>query len=610
MTFIQSVVGIYFLLSDPGELTFVMSFPLLIFSSLLTFFFFLTFEILLSKHNLLTGVVHFIGVLFYAIFWGFELHTKDTLGFALIKENFFQIFEAKALSMIIDMVGVFTLSAAIFIILSFLITDIFLLRKREIKFFEKKIILTSMVTYVFCSILFSTIDPFDYFFKDSLVFLKISWKIDEIKTPVKFPYLKAEESKIPPLEEQPHIFLLQIESFNKNFVETQSPEGIVYTPFYNSLIKNGFYVDKFYGPSIQTARGQFMIHCGIPESFMGKSFTQYGMHNFHCLPEILKDAGFTTVYFHNFWHGDFDNGAPFMSKNGFQIVKAMNNEFVHPPDYKDIWGWGLQDDKFYIKFFNYMDSIEYKSPRKRRYFSSLLTVSSHMMFNGVPLKQRYIYKYPKNTKEDYSNAIRVTDEYLRTFMAEIQARPYLKNSIIIITGDHSYPIGEHGNYSNAVGFYEESFRTPFLMIWQDHIAPRRENNIAYSQLDIAPTLLKLLNLEVSNHFSGVSMFDSTNTQHEIPLIQPYGGIYVGNVVYPFKYIKHLKSNKEFVFNLDEDPKEEINLAESANSIIEKGNASVQELFLNQALLERNQIWPSSKGFAKDVPTDTPDFMVQ
>ena len=45
-------------------------------------------------------------------------------------------------------------------------------------------------------------------------------------------------------------------SFNSNFIQTTTPQGRYYTPFFNSLIPKSVFVEKFYNNSVQTCRSQ------------------------------------------------------------------------------------------------------------------------------------------------------------------------------------------------------------------------------------------------------------------------------------------------------------------------------------------------------------------
>ena len=182
------------------------------------------------------------------------------------------------------------------------------------------------------------------------------------------------------------------------------------------------------------------------------------------------------------------------------------------------------------------------------------------------------------------------DEYLKTFFSELDKRDYLKNSIIMILGDHSFPMGEHYSYAAENGFYSENFKTPLLLIWKGQKNFLGIDHTPRSQLDIPPTILDILNISTVNHFVGSSLFQDKTSF--IPLIQPYSGYYIGSLNYPFKYMYHGKTKREFVFNLKHDPQEKNNLIENKNLalIIKKARQDTAKILLNDALIKANQIW--------------------
>ncbi|MBT6325926.1 MAG: sulfatase-like hydrolase/transferase, partial [Bdellovibrionales bacterium] len=206
-------------------------------------------------------------------------------------------------------------------------------------------------------------------------------------------------------------------------------------------------------------------------------------------------------------------------------------------------------------------------------------------------EKRKIFKSPKTTKEHFSNTLRLTDEYLKTFFYELNKREYLKDSIVIITGDHSYPMSEHGNYRSEVGHFEESFRIPFLFIWNNK-DKKINTKLTYSQLDIAPTLLNLLNIKTNNHFVGKTMINQNESQHQIYLIQPYDGHHLLVLDYPLKYVKHLRSNREYIYDLKNDPLEKDNIISKYKntSTLRSFHEGLGKIIFNQKLIQENRIW--------------------
>lgn len=226
-------------------------------------------------------------------------------------------------------------------------------------------------------------------------------------------------------------------------------------------------------------------------------------------------------------------------------------------------------------------------------FVALPTASNHMKFNHMPPEQRFIFPNPTKMEEDYANSIFLTDMGLKVFFEKLEERDYLKNSIVIIVGDHGFPLGEHGIYHTENGYFDESFRTPFLMVWNNKLKPRVITEEVFSQVDIAPSLIDLLNLKLGkHHFQGTSFFDKSTTQNSVFLVQPYNGISLSVVQYPFKYTQNLRTKAEYFFNLKNDPGETENLMIDSefNPTMGKLKLKMNTIFLNQVLIQENKIW--------------------
>jgi arylsulfatase A-like enzyme len=392
-----------------------------------------------------------------------------------------------------------------------------------------------------------------------------------------------------------HVFLIMVESFNANFPLHKTPEGKPYTPFFDALTSQGLFFDNFFGNSMQTPKGQLSVLASIPDLSSGKVFTDCHELSLHCLPQVLKENGFETLYFQGQTSLDFDNTGRFMKRNGFDHVHSINEDFLSAEQlarYK--WGWGVQDNILYQKAFEYLDhvsSTNRSSGKKERYFVLLATISNHAKFKSVPPTQRYLYPEQRTKKQQYANSIRVTDEYLKTFFAELRQRDYLSNSIVIITGDHSFPVGEHGYYDNESGFYNEYFKTP-LLIWGKGITSGTSHEI-HSQLDIAPTVLELLGISARVHFTGRSLFAGADTS--VPLVQPYAGNCLGVICFPYKYVYRNRGHEEYVFDLGKDPLERTNLIKGLinSPMYTSFHHAVANILLNDRLLRENRIWPTS-----------------
>ena len=458
--------------------------------------------------------------------------------------------------------------------------------------------LTSLVAWIILVLLpINAGDGFTLFAKSALDYNN-SPAVSAI--PAGYPYFKKKiqhtsfRENIPRhLTSKPNIFLILIESFNANFVEADSPGGITYTPQFNALIKKGLYLDRFYANSVQTCKGQESIFFSIIPTYKGKLFVDYPELNISGFPAILTASGYETIFFQAYHDLKFDNTYNSMIKAGFTTVKSYS-EYRKPADRPYIWGWGVEDKIFYERFFTMLDQMHESSPEKP-VFASLMTVGTHIPCDGMPPEKMSIYKNPREIKEKYSNALHLSDSQLPRFFELMAERPYLANSIIIITADHSFPMKEHGIYNNEKCFYDETFRVPFLVIWDGVVKPGRISNRAYSQIDIGPTIMDMAGIvNYENTMTGTSIFDR-NSSNPVFLVQPYNGRYLQVVDYPHKYIMHIQTQKEYLFNLEADPAEKNNLAresESGEKILYMKNI-LERVHFNQKLIDENRIRPAA-----------------
>lgn len=411
-----------------------------------------------------------------------------------------------------------------------------------------------------------------------------------------FPYASEHfEASFKPLQKQPDVFIIVIESFSQLSVQINSRKGKSVTPFFDSLIPQGLYASRFYGNSVQTSRGLWTILTGVYESVKDKTFLAYRRVKVRALPAILSERGYRTVFFNAHRNPDFDQKRENLLRFGFDDFIYSSPELVSQVPKERFWNWGIQDDEFYKLAFSEIDRLESADSHeesRKPFFGVFLTLSQHPPHFNIPQHLRFIEPNPTSYLEHFMNAQYLSDLYLKEFFKQLASRPRFKDSIIIITGDHAYPLGVHG-VRNESGYFEENFRVPFLILWKGHIKPG-VIGAAHSQIDIAPTLLDVLGIDTPHHFIGKSLV-SHPEQSPFCLMQPYDKRYLVGLDYPWKYVRSLVLQTEFLYDLEKDPGESLNLAsdQSFHERLEKGRSIARAHLQNQILLDGNRIWDDS-----------------
>ena len=116
---------------------------------------------------------------------------------------------------------------------------------------------------------------------------------------------------------KPHVFIILKESLNTGMVESKTPDGREYTPYYNKLIKKGLYIEKYYGNAIRTCNGTFSFLSSLAPSIVGKVSYDYAELNFLSITSVFQNNGYQTIYFQAYDNIRFDNIDQSILKKGF-----------------------------------------------------------------------------------------------------------------------------------------------------------------------------------------------------------------------------------------------------------------------------------------------------
>jgi arylsulfatase A-like enzyme len=388
---------------------------------------------------------------------------------------------------------------------------------------------------------------------------------------------------------RPHVILLFMESWSAAYSDKTTPDGRKITPVFDARRREGLTFDHFYGNSVQSSRGHFTTLCSIIPMFRGKEFVDVPDVRFHCLPRVLGDVGYRTLFYSATDEPEFDQADRFFKRIGFTDVRWA-------PDRKAttdaaMWGTGVQDDVFYSRFFATLDEKLLEDP-KAPILAVAANTSHHYPFSHDP-KHVAEPGYPTKYGRNFVASLSMADARLTTFFDELEKRPAFRDAIVILVGDHSFPADEHGVHFNGLGAYEEAFHTGFALRWRGHVPSRVVTDHAASQLDLAPTVLDLLQLRATTHFTGKSLFADDGERAPVPLVQPYDGVRLAAVRWPLKLVRHESAEQEQLYDLQSDPDEKHNRI--ADPLLAAPLATLREAIVriqaSEPIVRQNRVWP-------------------
>lgn len=261
---------------------------------------------------------------------------------------------------------------------------------------------------------------------------------------------------------------------------------------------------------------------GLSVIFTSHPFVELAYTNGYpvSMVRLLKDRGFKTAFLRGANEKYMDENILFQTA-GFEEVIGKTY-FETRPEYKPyIDWWGLTDRKLFEYAAEYLE--EHKN---RPVFLTLLTVDSH-----VPLgRADYLgQEYEEIDHEFYDiptmpRAFARYGQDVKRFLENLDQKGLLDDdTLILLTGDHpAYPdTPANALFKPHPPVYDD---LPFVIITRQQITRPLADNPLVSQLDIAPTVLDLLNIPQPKAFFGHSLFDQNARRSIFDIKEDYAVI--------------------------------------------------------------------------------------
>lgn len=182
----------------------------------------------------------------------------------------------------------------------------------------------------------------------------------------------------------------------------------------------------------------------------------------------------------------------------------------------------------------------------------------------------------------YDGEINYIDEYLGKFLEYISIR-FKKNCLVIITADHGEGFFEHRFFGHQGSVFEELLHVPLFIIEKGKKSTLNKVNEFVQLLDIGPTILSYFGIPIPENYQGKSLLplikENFINRNKIIFSECYqkngimkrnseeGYILLAIRNETWKYIFDEENNEDFLFNLKLDPKEQNNLINIENSIV-------------------------------------------
>ena len=281
-----------------------------------------------------------------------------------------------------------------------------------------------------------------------------------------------------------NVVVIIIESFGREYIggfnkwlEGGKYKG--YTPFTDSLMQHSATYLYSYCNGRKSIDGMPSTLSSIPMFVEPFFLTPASMNDVSGLAGELKHEGYYSAFFHGAENGSMGFQA-FARTTGF-------NDYFGRTEYnadkrfggdKDFDGtWAIWDEPFMQFYATKMGEM------KEPFMTALFTASSH---HPYVIPEEYKKVFPEEGIVIHK-CIRYTDNALRKFFAKAKTMPWYKNTLFVITSDHTN-LSDHEYYQTDLG----GFCSPIIFFDPSgEFKPGMRDAIA-QQIDIMPTVLSYL----------------------------------------------------------------------------------------------------------------------
>lgn len=283
-------------------------------------------------------------------------------------------------------------------------------------------------------------------------------------------------------EKKLNVILITVESLSAEYLKTfGNTENI--SPFMDTLFKQGLLFTNFYATGTRTIRGLEALTLSYPPTAGHSIVKRPDNSRLFNLGYVFNQHGYDTAFLYG-GNGYFDNMNAFYAGNGFRIIDKSD---LTKEEITFSNAWGVSDDVIFNRTVKEADSDYAKH---KPFFFQIMTTSNH---------RPYTYPIGKidipSGKGGRQGGVKFTDYAINEFIKLSKNKPWFENTVFVIVADHC------GGSARKVELPVDRYHIPFFIYAPKYVKPQINTTLS-SQIDVAPTLLSLLNFSYESWFFG------------------------------------------------------------------------------------------------------------
>jgi phosphoglycerol transferase MdoB-like AlkP superfamily enzyme len=255
------------------------------------------------------------------------------------------------------------------------------------------------------------------------------------------------------------------------------------TPNLDRLAKESLFFTHLYATGTRTVRGLEALSLSLPPLPGTSIVKRPDNEHFRSWGEVMRRKGYDTSFIYG-GYGYFDNMNYFFANNGFNVVDR--HDFAKD-EVTFANAWGVCDEDLFLRTVREANA---SFRQGRPFFSLVMTTSNHRPFTFPEGK----IDLPSKTA-GRAGGVKYADYAIGRLIEAARKEPWFANTVFVIVADHC--AGSAGKSELPIKKYEIP-----LLVYAPHLIQPRSVDHTMSQIDVAPTVLGLLNFSYDTTFLG------------------------------------------------------------------------------------------------------------
>ncbi len=303
---------------------------------------------------------------------------------------------------------------------------------------------------------------------------------------------KTARGHAPSASKPPNVLIVTMDTTRADHLGCYGYDG-VRTPNIDAVAREGVLFEEAFSVQPVTLpahasifTGQYPFRHGVRDNnyfrLSGESAT---------LAEMLQDAGYLTTAFVASYVLDRQFGLD----QGFEYY---NDRFIRPKR-KGRLPVDRRASEVSFLAAEWLEELK-DEIAKKPFFLWLHYYDPHADYDP-PHPYRTAYGNP------YDGEIAYMDDWLGFFFKELRRRGLWENTIVVLVADHGEGLGDQGEKTHGMFIYRSTTRVPLIIKYPSQLPRGVRVKQRVSTVDILPTVLELLRIEVDEELDGITLRD-------------------------------------------------------------------------------------------------------